>query len=208
MAFLSRLLFLFLGIIESCYADFSGFYVGTGAGASLFSSTHNFLRNNSVSTSKLKSNAGILGGDLGYIHNPQGSRFLFGGDFYGQLFMGGKASNTLQSFGSPTQGNVSLSHKHALGGAFLTGMLINPKTALYVKLGYEKNSFSVKYSALTFQNPDSLSYKKSVIGMAPGGGALYALTDHVLLGGEYTRPFLKDITIQNSSGQYAIKKIN
>ncbi len=176
---------LLIGGISAATAGFNGFYVGGHLGLGLLQGTHTYTNGGSTAgTQKVKAIGYLAGINAGYLKLMSGSNMVVGGEVYYTL-AGPKSSQNLQIPGGLVEGKANISHKSAMGGALIAGALLNPKVLMYAKLGYELDKFNLKYTGLTFQAQTTESYTKSTRAFVPGAGALYKISESLLVGGEY-----------------------
>lgn len=173
------------GVSAATATGFNGFYLGAHVGGAMLQGTHTYTNGGSKpGAQKTKGISYLAGINAGYLKQMGASNMVVGGEAYFSM-AGPKASLNLQIPDGPLEGKANISHKSAMGGALIAGALLNPKVLMYVKLAYELDKFTFKYTALTFQTPTSESYSKTTRAFVPGAGALYKVSESLLVGGEY-----------------------
>ncbi len=182
---LSLTLALLIGGVSAATAGFNGFYVGGHFGAAMLQGTHTYTNGGSKPGEQKAKGIGYLAGiNAGYLKQMGASNMVLGGEAYFSM-VGAKSSLNLQIPDGPLEGKANISHKSAMGGALIAGALLNPKVLMYAKMAYELDKFTFKYTGLTFQTPTSESYSKTTRAFVPGAGALYKMSESLLVGGEY-----------------------
>lgn len=182
----ARIALLTLASCVSSYAATKGPFISLNVGPVFQTGKHTYTNGaGGEGKQTIKSFGGTGGVSLGYLHEPAGSKLIFGGEVYGGITTI-NAKKDLIITGGTMEGKVNIKPKNFFGVAMIAGMSINPKVILYGLLGYEFSRFSFEYSNLTFQTPTAQKYSKTTKGMAPGAGAMYKLTDSIILGAEYT----------------------
>lgn len=190
---ISFFIFLFSYLVPStsCFAKFNGLFAGAHLGFSLLNGTHKYT-NASPQEGKITLNEpGYLAGlQAGYLYYAEASKIIVGAEFYFSM-TGINSKKDLKVDGGPVEGQVTIQHRHSLGLAILSGIVINPKVALYGKIALETNKFNLNYENLTFQTPTSEKYGASLRGFVPGMGIFYKWTPKILIGAEYGYSFMK-----------------
>lgn len=181
-------------------ARMSGFYLGAHGGSGLLKGEHKYKNGETGAEGKSKINKmGILFGlNAGYLRPFGNGRTFWGGELYASM-ISGSVRKQLQTRGGTLDGSVNIQPTRVMGIAAIVGTMINPKIALYGRIGFESQKFKLTYTDLTFQIPTSETYQKSVSGIAPGAGGLYKLTPHISAGGELIVPLLSKIEPRKST---------
>jgi opacity protein-like surface antigen len=167
------------------WAKFKGPFLGVHGGIALLTGVHKY-------TNATPQEGKVILNDPGYIAGLQAgySKIIIGVELYFSK-TGINTQKNLQVAGGTIEGQVTIQHRSAMGLAVLSGLVLNPKVALYGKLAIETNKFNLKYNNLTFQTPTTVIYDSSLRGIVPGAGIFYKLTKEIVVGGEYDYSLIK-----------------
>ena len=187
-------------------ASFTGFYAGGSLGAAMLQGTHQYTNGTSAPAGKQKVNAlgYLVAANLGYIRQMGDSKLVLGGEAFGGM-VSPSAKKDLQMPNGSIEGTVNIRHKMFMGAAVIVGAVMNPKVMVYGKLAYEMNKFELQYKSLTYGTVTSEKFTKSVRGIVPSLGALYKVSNSLLVGGEYSYSLIgkldprKDKTVINGA---------
>jgi hypothetical protein len=174
------------------WASFGGVYVGVHGGGVLLKGTHTYSNSSNQGVQKLNSFSYLGGAHAGYLSEMGGTKAVVGIEAY-YTMTGLKPKKDLQVDGGVLEGKVVVRHKSSMGAAVLTGVAVNPKVVMYIRAGFEKASFQMQYSQLTFQTPNSQAYNKSTTAIVPGAGILYKMSERITIAGEYQHPLYNKI---------------
>lgn len=130
------------------------------------------------------------------MHYLAASKIIFGAEV--SLTMTGTNSpKDLQVDGQKAEGKITIQNRYILNGSFFSGVALNPKVAVYGKIGFETNKFDLNYTHLTYQTPSQEKYSSSFRGLVPGIGTFYKLTQNLLFGGEYCYSLMKKRVVRS-----------
>jgi hypothetical protein len=125
---------------------------------------------------------GFMGG---YLYNVDNSKMLFGGEF-GTSYPGNNPSKSALS--------LSIKQRYIMNTSFIAGMIMNPRTALGMRLGIDWNSISLKVN--------NQSQSKTTQSVAPGAVLFYKFSEHVLGNVSYIFSIGRKISTKDGSGTY------
>jgi opacity protein-like surface antigen len=163
----------------------TGFYLGGNLGGALLRGTHRYTKVG-VGEGNTQLNAfGLTYGiHAGYIMELGNSRNIVGVEA-AYLRTTVKPAKNLFVQGGPVDGRFRIQHIGSMIFSVLIGKMLNPKVAIYGKIGYEIGKFQFDYTSLTFGTQPNATYKKTAQTIVPGIGGSYAFSQHFLIGVEY-----------------------
>ena len=186
---------LILLLFLPAQATFNGFFLGAHLGGVLSNSKHTFTNNSGFSGRDTKDSIGFaLGAHAGLFYELGRTEFILGLEvYYTKIFNTHKLD--LRTGSRNFVGNVDVQHNFATGAAVMFGWAVNPKMKVYLRLGYEVNSYDFKYKNLMIGGPTETSVSKRVGRFAPGWGFKYRINkkwaagfEHIFLFGKTIRP--------------------
>ncbi|MDP2193176.1 MAG: outer membrane beta-barrel protein [Alphaproteobacteria bacterium] len=187
-----RVSLLLLCAIPALYAEsqepFSGFVVGLNLGADLLTGSNKYESPTGAGESSLRKIGMAYGLSFGYM-KLMPSKVLWGGEVYYTVRSTKATQNMFTTMG---EGTLTVQHKNSMGIAALVGMAANPRLVAYGKFALESNMFDMSYKSLARGAQDK-SEKKRILGMIPGAGMMYKLSDSILVGIEYAYAVMKEL---------------
>jgi opacity protein-like surface antigen len=167
---------------------FTGIFLSLKAGGDLLTGKHKYETVGGANESTLRKIGISYGFGLGYMKLAP-SKVLWGGEVYYE----GRSLKAKQKMATVIdEGELTVSHKNAMGLSGMVGMAANPKLVAYGKFSLESNSFELNFKNLA-RGAENKKITKRTLGMLPGTGLLYRLSDSILVGMEYSFAVLKEI---------------
>lgn len=167
---------------------FTGIFLSLKAGGDLLTGKHKYETVGGINESTLRKIGMSYGLGLGYMKLTP-SKVLWGGEVYYE----GRSLKAKQKMATNIdEGELTVSHKKSMGLSCMVGMAANPKLVAYGKFSLESNSFELNYQNLA-RGAESSKMSKRIVGILPGAGILYKLSDSILVGAEYSFAVLKEI---------------
>lgn len=173
----------------------SGFFLGGLLGATALKGEHTYTVSGDPSVGKISKMSPHAGIDAGYLISMSDGKACIGAEVYATVG-GPVVKKTLMLKTGVVQGQYSIASKNVMGAAIITGMMLNPRLMGYARVGYEMQSYEFKYTELTFESPNSKTYKKRATGLAPGGGLLFRVNQQLSVMVDATVPVMPKITIR------------
>ncbi|CAO4834628.1 MAG: hypothetical protein CNLJKLNK_00169 [Holosporales bacterium] len=161
---------------------FTGVYVGGMLGGNLLGGDIEFT--NTANKGKVAARKfGMLGGLCAGYMKFSDNKAWFAGEIYFNAKTGKDTKEMKDSVADVSLGTLQLQNKSILGGAVLIGAAVNPKLVVYAKAAYEMSSYSFDFKGLTTATT-TYSTKKNISSVVPTAGALYKLSESLLVGVE------------------------
>ncbi|CAO5680578.1 MAG: hypothetical protein NEHIOOID_00284 [Holosporales bacterium] len=159
---------------------FTGVYVGGQLGGTLLGGDIEFT--NTANKGKVSARKfGMLGGICAGYMKFSDNKAWFAGEVYFNTKTGKDTKVMKDPAANLSLGSVQLQNKSIFGGAVLIGAAVNPKLIVYAKAAYEMASYSFDFNGLTTPTA-TYSTKKNISNVVPTAGALYKLSDSLLVG--------------------------
>ncbi|CAO5678531.1 MAG: hypothetical protein HEEMFOPI_00368 [Holosporales bacterium] len=137
-----------------------------------------------------------FGGGVGYMMLTQAKAW-----FAGEIYYDVKSANP--SANDTSYGKISVRAKNVMGGSLLIGGAASPRFVMYARAGYEAHNFTFKYDP---QSGSSRSVDCKFNTPIAGAGALFKLSDRIILGGDVTHSLAtKDMTPDTAYPQDTFK---
>jgi hypothetical protein len=180
------------------HASLKGLYVGGNLGGALQRGEHKIANgvDGSQGLKKFSKFGMIYGASLGYLHAMNDGKMYMGVDVY-YLLSGISAKKDIE-LGGAVEGNLTIKPKKIMGLSTIIGTMLNPKTMMFAKVGYEAQSLEFQYKDLKNHTEKAEKYSRNITGLAPGAGFLYRLGKKVSLMVDYTLPVHSKTVIRKS----------
>lgn len=184
------------------HAYFPGFNAGVQVGGVQLGGKHVLLDHiGKNGTGKPVSRSYMAGAYGGYIIElGQGAfRILLGVEgFFNKC--GAQASTNIMPDGGPAEGKLTVKQLDAKGGSLIIGALVNPKVAIYGRVGVETSRFQLNYQDLVFaQTNKTAVYKKNYAAVVPGIGGALLLGQKVYISLDYSFPIYKKLVVRSNT---------